>query len=117
MTQGSPLTAVGCFGLVRIQAHSPNALQGPGHTRQIDPDYSHQVEIAIPEGGLGTRLNAMHDFCRGADFRTRGIGVKRLETRRDGVRFCFNAPERAEAFQARFGGSPLRIEIRSGSHA
>jgi hypothetical protein len=46
----------------------------------------------------------MHDFCRGADFRTQGIGIKRLETGRDGVRFCFKAPELAEEFQARFGG-------------
>jgi hypothetical protein len=28
--------------------------------RQIDRGYPHQVEIAIPEGGLGTLLNAMH---------------------------------------------------------
>jgi hypothetical protein len=49
-----------------------------------------------------------HDVCRGADFRTRGIGVKRLETGRDGVRFCFKAPGLAKAFQACFGvaGSP-----------
>jgi hypothetical protein len=54
--------------------------------RQVDRDYPHQVEIAIPEGGQ-TRLNAIHGFCRGADFLTRGIGLKRLETGRDGVRF------------------------------
>jgi hypothetical protein len=72
--------------------------------RQIDRDYPHQVEIAIPEGGLGTRLNAMHEFCHGADFRTCGIGAKRLRTGRDGVRFCFKTPELAEAFQVRFGG-------------
>ena len=29
-----------------------------------------KVEIAIPEGGLGTLLNAMHDFCRSDDFLT-----------------------------------------------
>jgi len=33
--------------------------------RQVDRDYPHQVEIAIPEGGLGTRLSAMDEFCRG----------------------------------------------------
>jgi hypothetical protein len=60
-----------------------------------------------PEGGLGTRLNAMHDFCRGADFQTRGVGAKRLRTGRDGVRFCFKTLELAEAFQARFGGERL----------
>jgi hypothetical protein len=44
---------------------------------------------------------------RGADFRTRCIGMKRLETGRDAMRFCFKAPEPAEALQARFGGDRL----------
>jgi hypothetical protein len=73
--------------------------------RQVDRDYPHQVEIAIPSGGLRPLLNAMHDFCRGADFRTRGIGIKRPETGRDGVRFCFKAREPAEAFRAPLGAS------------
>jgi hypothetical protein len=54
--------------------------------------------------GADISSNAMHDFCRGADFKTRGIGDKRLSTGRDGVRFCFKEPGLAEAFQARFGG-------------
>jgi hypothetical protein len=41
--------------------------------RRIDRAYPHQVEIAT-DGGLGTLLNAMHDFCRGATF---GHGRKR----------------------------------------
>jgi hypothetical protein len=55
----------------------------------------------------------MHDFCRSADFRTRGIRrTKRLETKCDGMRFCFKAPGLAEAFQAGFGGD--RLDSRSG---
>jgi hypothetical protein len=54
--------------------------------RQVDRDYPHQVEIAIPSGGLGpllshARLLATHDFCRGDDFRKRGIGMKQNELR------------------------------------
>jgi hypothetical protein len=71
--------------------------------RQVDRDYPHQVEIAIPEGGLGTRLSAMDEFCRGADFRTCGMGAKRLRTGRDGVRFCFKTPDMAEAFRPGLG--------------
>jgi hypothetical protein len=86
--------------------------KGETTPRQVDRDYPHhQVEIAIPSGGLGTLLNAMHDFCRGADFRTRGIGLKGLETGRDGVRFCFKAPGPAESFQARFGGERFTAEL------
>jgi hypothetical protein len=87
-------------------------------SRQIDRDYPYQVEIAIPEGGLGTRLNAMHEFCRGADFQTRGVGEKRLRTGRDGVRFCFKTPDLAEAFQARFEGERITYcrERRGGNN-
>jgi hypothetical protein len=65
---------------------------------------------------LGTLLNAMHDFCRGADFRMRGIGLRRLETGQDGVRFCFKTRDLAEAFQARFGGEmqPEVVRLRKG---
>jgi hypothetical protein len=42
--------------------------------------------------------------------------LKRLETGRDGVRFCFKAAELAEAFQARFGGElgPGVVRLRKG---
>jgi hypothetical protein len=36
--------------------------------RRVDRDYPDQVAIAIPEGGLGPLLNAMHDFCRAPTF-------------------------------------------------
>jgi hypothetical protein len=38
-----------------------------------------------------------------ADFRTCGIGAKRLRTGRDGVRFCFKTPDMAEAFRPGLG--------------
>jgi hypothetical protein len=75
--------------------------------RIIDREYPHQVEIPIPDAGLGSRLNAMHDACRGVDYQTRVIGKKRIETGRDGVRFCFKTPEQADAFRAEFGGERM----------
>jgi hypothetical protein len=74
---------------------------------QIDRDYPHQVEIKVLAGGLGTRLNAMHDACRGVDYQTRGIGKKHVETGVDGERFCFKTAAQADAFQARFGGERI----------
>jgi hypothetical protein len=82
--------------------------KGQTTPRQVDRDYSHQVEIAIPEGGLGTLLNAMHDFCRGADFRTRGIGLKRLETGRDGVRDRAGARQPSASVHRRCRANRLR---------
>lgn len=76
-------------------------------SRQIDRDFPHQVEIEIPPGGLRKRLDGMYAFCRGNDFRTRGIGRQRIETGRDGMRWCFTTAEAADAFQAQFGGGRL----------
>jgi hypothetical protein len=36
--------------------------------RQVDRDFPHQVEIAIPDGGLGSQLNASHDLCSAPTF-------------------------------------------------
>jgi hypothetical protein len=49
----------------------------------------------------------MHEAYRGLDFRTHGIGRTRIETARDGGRFCFKSPAQANGFQAKFGGERL----------
>ena len=38
--------------------------KGETTSRQIDRDLPHQVEVPIPPGGLGRRLDAMHDLAR-----------------------------------------------------
>jgi hypothetical protein len=53
----------------------------------------------------------MHDACRGLDYQTRGIGQKRIETGRDGVRFCFKSSDEADAFKTKFGGERLTALI------
>jgi hypothetical protein len=88
--------------------------KGERSDRQVDRDYPHQVEIAVPPGGLGVRLNEMHDACRGIDYATRGIGRKRIETGRDAVRFCSNSAEAADAFHPGFGGERVAGAERSG---
>jgi hypothetical protein len=87
----------------------PTRYKGQIPPRQIDRDYPHQIEIAAPGDGLGPLLNAMHDACRGAEFKTRGIGRKGMETGRDGIRFCFKSPELADAFEALFGGEQMTV--------
>lgn len=77
--------------------------KGKRSKRQVDSDFPHQVEIAIPEGGLGRTIDRMHDLARGLGrYATRGG-----ERRRDGpdaVRFCFADPAAAGLFQSAFGG-------------
>lgn len=68
---------------------------------QIDREYPYQVEIVIPPGGLGRRLDEMHRFCAGlADYRTRGARKGAV----DACRWCFAEASPGEAFQRRFGG-------------
>ena len=35
--------------------------------KRIDQEYPRQIEISIPSGGLGTRLNDHHEFCHRGD--------------------------------------------------
>jgi hypothetical protein len=100
---------------------APGLLAGggskPGNlSRRFHVSYDtqrHQVEIPVPGSGLGTEIDTMHAFCRGLseNYRTRGIGKKRIETGRDGVRFCFAKPEEADAFHVRFSGERLTVAV------
>jgi hypothetical protein len=69
--------------------------KGERTSAQVDRDYPYQVEIEIPEGSLGTRLNAMYAFCdeRRLDYATRSIG---------NPSYCGHAVEGSEFS---FGGS------------
>ena len=71
--------------------------------RHIDRDYSYQVEIVVPEGGLGTRLDEMHAWAmeRGLDYQTRSAGRFPVEA----MRFCFRDADVAQAFTAEFSGT------------
>jgi hypothetical protein len=49
----------------------------------------------------------MYAFCRDDAYQTRSIGRQRIATGRDGMRWCFAAPEATEPSQAQFGGDRL----------
>jgi hypothetical protein len=88
--------------------------KGERTDKRIDYEYPHQVEIAIPSGGLGTRQNDMHAFCRarGIQFATRGIGKLRREREADAVRYCFRHAGDAEEFQAMYGGGRVALPVK-----
>jgi hypothetical protein len=74
--------------------------------KAIERDFPHVVEIAVPPGGLGAQLDAMHYFHA-----TRGIkaclGRGRREKNLDYLRWYFTSPKMAAAFAAEFGGTYL----------
>jgi hypothetical protein len=74
--------------------------------------FPHVVEIAVPPGGLGAQLDAMHYFHE-----VRGIkaclGRGRRKDDPDFLRWYFTGPTTAEAFAAEFGGTCLRAPGKS----
>ena len=69
--------------------------------------FPHIVEVAVPRGGLGKRLDAMHTFHA-----ERGIeaclGRGRREENLSFLRWYFTSPTTAEAFASEFHGLYLR---------
>lgn len=80
--------------------------KGRSSAKSIERDYPHIVEIAVPLGGLGNRLDRMHDWhiARGVKSQ-RGTG--RYAEPVHYIRWCFAAPEIADAFAAEFEGVRL----------
>jgi hypothetical protein len=66
--------------------------------------YTHFVDVAVPPGGLGRRLDEMYDFHL-----QHGIEAKCGHGRHDAggtyIRWCFAEPAIAKLFAARFGTS------------
>lgn len=71
--------------------------KGRQSAKQIERDYPHHVDVPIPEGGLGTRLDHMHEWHR-----AQGIQSRRGSGGLSCARFCFADTETAEAFRAEF---------------
>jgi hypothetical protein len=69
------------------------------------------VEIEVPPGGLGRRIDDMHQFHH-----QRGIkdqrGPRRRDDEHDFIRWCFADLASAEAFAAQFGGEILQQKNR-----
>jgi hypothetical protein len=67
-------------------------------SKQIERDYPYFVDIPIPQGGLGRRLDEMHAWHLARSLRARQSSAG-LWT----ARFCFADVATAEAFKAEFG--------------
>jgi hypothetical protein len=76
--------------------------KGRASLKVIESKFPHHVDMTVPEGGFGSRLNAMHDWHH-----VRGIeavrGQSRRENGRDIIRWCFADAEMAAMFQNEFG--------------
>jgi hypothetical protein len=75
--------------------------RGRTKTKLIERDFPHRVELMVPEGGFGKRLDEMHAWHH-----AHGIAARHGQTRRDEsgwyVTWCFADAETAQAFAAKF---------------
>jgi len=77
--------------------------KGRTSAKNIESDFPHIVEIAVPLGGLGQQLNQMYGWHR-----ERSVEVHRSSGRReegcDFICWCFADAKTAADFAAAFGG-------------
>jgi hypothetical protein len=80
--------------------------KGRANQKTIERDFPHIVEIAVPPGGLGKRLDAMHAFHAERDI-SACLGRGRHEDGQDYLRWYFADARTAVSFAAEFGGTRL----------
>jgi hypothetical protein len=81
--------------------------KGRKSPKAIDREFAHVVEVVVPPGGLGRRLDAMHDFHAARGIKA-CLGRGSREDNRDYLRWYFTRAATAESFAAEFDGSYLR---------
>jgi hypothetical protein len=75
--------------------------KGQLRASRTEREFPHHVDIIVPPGGLGTRLDVMYDFHA-----QHGIKPQRGQSKHnaDGavIRWCFADAKLAEAFASKF---------------
>jgi len=77
--------------------------KGRSSSKSIERGFPHVVEIAVPLGGLGKRLDAMHGFHAICGIKA-CLGRGRREDNQDHLRWYFADLKTATAFAEKFGG-------------
>src|SRR5262245_31410906 len=81
--------------------------KGQLRASRTEQEFPHHVEIIVPPGGLGTRLDAMYDFHAQHGIKPqRGHSTHTAD--RAVIRWCFADGSLAEAFSSKFATRPLR---------
>ena len=74
--------------------------KGRQSAKAVERDFPHFVDIAVPPGGLGAKLDAMYDFHTQCIKPQRGHG--RHDANGSVIRWCFADAAVAEAFAREF---------------
>ena len=81
--------------------------KGRPSVKSIERDFPHMVEVTVPPGGLGRRLDAMYAFHAERGIQPRHGRGRRDAEGRDYVRWCFADRDIADDFAAQFDGRRL----------
>jgi hypothetical protein len=65
--------------------------RGRTKNKLIERDFSHHVDLRMPEGGFRSRLDEMHEWHHARSIRAIHGRGRRDESNRDYVTFCFVA--------------------------
>jgi hypothetical protein len=71
--------------------------------KTIERDFPHHVDILVPDGGLGKRLDDMYAWHHARGIQAMHGRGRRDESGRDYVRWCFADPAIAAALAKEFG--------------
>jgi hypothetical protein len=70
----------------------------------IERDFPHHVEMIVPLGGFGKKLDVMHEWHSARGIEAMHGRGRRDEKGRNYIRWCFSGPTVASAFESQFGG-------------
>jgi uncharacterized protein CbrC (UPF0167 family) len=76
--------------------------KGRASAKEIEKDFPHTVEMRVPLGGLGSKMNAMHQWHEARGIRAIHSTGRRDENNRDYIRWCFADPAAAKEFADTF---------------
>jgi hypothetical protein len=75
--------------------------RGRQSAKAVEQDYPHHVDMSVPLGGLGSRLNAMYEWHDLYGI-TPQCGHGRHDTNGGVIRWCFADPDLAKQFAREF---------------
>ena len=82
--------------------------KGRQNAKAVEKDFPHFVDMVIPLGGFGNRLDTMYEFHdRHGIEAKRGHGWRDQKKGRNYVRWCFADPTIAAAFAKEYGPTTL----------
>ena len=82
--------------------------KGRPSSKAFKRQFPHIVEVAVPPGGLGRRLDAMHTFHTDRDIKA-CLGRGRRKDSQDSIRWYFADPTTAASFAVEFGGTLMKV--------